>query len=204
LPRRKSKMSQSEAGSGNQNQQVQQAQGQAQIELPQIKVLGFNVTDLVKQYLPQIQQFIDSRIEAKFKEFLPQVQEAVKIAMDNYVKDLAQRFGIQIPSQAQSPSSNPSPSQTSADFNTFLMLTKAFGFGSSTLEDLKKLAEVRTLAEAIVGRGPSVSDVVKAFLAGQTYTLRMLYLMTRGKWEKVEEQLFGSVEKLFGEGSEGK
>jgi hypothetical protein len=44
-----------------------------------------------------------------------------------------------------------------------------------------------------------VADVVKAFVMGQNYTLRMLYLMTRGKWEKVEETLFGSVEKLFGE-----
>jgi hypothetical protein len=171
--------------------------------------MGMDVTGLIKKYLPQIQEFIDARVEAKLKELLPQIQEAVKVAMDNYVKDLAQRFGLQIPSQNpqnQSPQSpnptnvNPSPiPQTQAQLD-FLTLLRALGFGSSsTLEDLKRWAEIRTLAEAVVGRGPSVSDVVKAFVMGQNYTLRMLYLMTRGKWEKVEESLFGSIEKLFGE-----
>jgi hypothetical protein len=165
--------------------------------------MGFNVTELLKQHLPAIQQWIDSRIEAKLREFLPQVQEAVKVAMDNYVKNLAQQFGIQIPQQSPqnpNPSPNPSPSFQAQGLGELLALAKALGFGSSSaLEDLKRWAEIKTIAEAIAGKGPSVSDIVKAFLAGQTHTLRMLYLMTRGKWEKVEEQLFSSVEKLFGE-----
>ena len=205
-------MSQSEAGSGNQNQQTQQVQ---EPQLPEIKVMGFNVTELLKQHLPAIEKWIDSRIEAKFKEFLPHVQEAVRTAMDNYVKNLAQQFGIQIPSQnpqtqsLQSPnpaSINPSPSsQIPVQGLDFITLVKALGLGSGSLTDeLKKYAELKSIAEAIAGRGPSISDVVKAFIMGQNYTLRMLYLMTRGKWEKVEETLFGGVEKLFGEGGESK
>ena len=175
------------------------------------KVLGIDVNSIVQQYMPQLIQFIDSRIEAKLKEYMPKFANEVR----NVILDMLKSPPSPQPQPSQNPGSQGSNlgqvtapmvqvgDSTVRDMILTGLMRAVFG-GGSTIDELKKYAEIRAIAEAIVGRGPTISDVVKAFVMGQNYTLRMLYLMTRGKWEKVEESLFGSVEKLFGEEGEKK
>jgi hypothetical protein len=175
------------------------------------KMFGIDVNSIVQQYMPQLIQFIDSRIEAKLKEYMPKFAEEVR----NVILDM-----LRSPSTPQSPpQSNPqtlNPSQASTQINATQipqigdstvrdlivsgLMRAVFGGGSIT-DELKKYAEIRAIAEAIAGKGLDPLEVFKIYRSGMVDTIRMLYVMTRKKFplEKIlsleEEEEKGSESK---------
>jgi hypothetical protein len=61
-------------------------------------------------------------------------------------------------------------------------LFKTFFGGGSIVDELKKYAELKSVAEMIAGRSPDPIELFKLYRYGMVDTLRFLYLMTRKKF----------------------
>lgn len=157
--------------------------------------------EIVKDLLPQIVSFIDSRIEAKLKEYLPKFGEVTKQAIEDLIKQ--QVVQGPNPNPVQVPQVNPVqvPQETGLSQRDILMaqlLQNMLGGRRGIEDELKRYAEIKQLAETISGGGLSPMEVFKVYRYGLLDSIRMLYLMTRKKFPL--EKLLEEEEK---EGEEG-
>jgi len=183
-------------GSQSQNQSPQSpsntnATFQALLEQIPSPMRGF-----VEKLLPQVVQFIDSRIEQKLNELIPRLGEVTKQAIQDIIKNSgspgqAPQIGQAL--QNQAPQGTQELSQR--DLVVASLLQSILSKRGGLEEDLKRFAEIKAIAESIAGRGVDVMEIFKIYRSGMIDTIRMLYLMTRKKFP---------LEKLIMEEEEGK
>jgi len=162
-----------------------------QAEVNQSQGSSGNILDLLGIKQEDIAKFIDP-LKNELKNA---IKDAVKDAVKEFISELYKEAQVQA---QQNP--NPSSQQVQApDFSTFLALAKALGLtgGGGIVEEMKKFAELKTIAETISGGGMSAQDIFNIYRAGMQDMINFFRTLsrTKGGRETIDKIIIGHGEE---------
>ena len=139
-------------------------------------------------------------------KFLDPLKNELKNAIKDAVKDAVKEFISELYREAQiQTQQNPNPGSQQVqqiqapDLSMFLTLAKALGIGGGggIVEEMKKFAELKAVAEAISGGGMSAQEIFNIYRAGMQDMINFFRTLsrTKGGRETLDKIIIGHGEE---------